>query len=143
MFKLNWSKFPILASLDLGYHVHPPLFMLSPQLPVNISFIFLEPFAKASWVIPNSHTLPCVGKGNPKVSKKIQPLFLPLCYLFNTYISYIMAELIDSSLITFHFGPWCLLRDEGPPSYRFWNPCVLVHDFQPSILTKLPSMFSL
>jgi hypothetical protein len=32
----------LLASLDLGYHAYRPLFMLSPQFPVNISFIFLE-----------------------------------------------------------------------------------------------------
>jgi hypothetical protein len=33
-----------------------------------------------------------------------------------------MAKLIDSSLITFHFCPWCLPLDKWPPSCYFWNP---------------------
>jgi len=105
----NWSKFPIYACIPLGF--------FGSRLPCSSSFvhaissIFLSffwnyPFAKASWLIPNSFSyLPCVGKGNPKVSKNFEPFLLLLFYLFNTYLSYIMAKLIDPSLITFHFCP--------------------------------------
>ncbi len=72
---------------------------------IFLSFFWKHPFAKASWVILNSHTFPCVGKGNPKVSKNSQPFLLPFFYFFNTYLSYIMAKLIDSSLITLSFLP--------------------------------------
>lgn len=104
----KWSKSPIYACIPLSF--------FRSRLPCSSSFvhgissIFLSffwkyPFAKTSWLIPNSHTLPCVGNGNPKVSKNSEPFLLLLFYLFNTYIFYIMVKLIDSSLITFLFFP--------------------------------------
>ncbi len=121
----KWSKSPIYACIPLSF--------FGSRLPCSSSFVhaisliffsffWKYSFAKTSWLIPNSHTLPCVGKGNPKVSNNSKHFLLLLFYLFNTYLSYIMAKLIDSSLITFHFCPWCLPLDKWPPSCYFWNP---------------------
>lgn len=79
----------LLASLDLGYHVHPPLFMLSPQLLVNISFIFLEtPICQSIMGYSKLTYSSMCWKGKPQSFQEF-PTFPPPRFLSFQYQSFL------------------------------------------------------